>query len=144
MRYLKTPAMILGLGIALGVVSSLGKSLPHASFFHWNGTLLFRCVAAILVLGGIPATVCAMTRRARSAWLPVAVLMTAMLIAPWVDFEADRLEANRFGPRDVIMRASDSDSMLWEPLVLAGILVIPTILMRRFVPAFHAEALTSQ
>ena len=125
---------ILVLGFVVGVVSGLGKTLPHAGFFRWNGSPLIRCIGAIILLGGIPASVCVLTRRARSAWVTVLILVGAMLIAPWVDIWSDRFKTGRYFTRSL-------DSMVWEPLVLAAIMVIPLLLMRRFIPAFkHHEA----
>jgi len=85
----------------------------------------------MIVLCGIPAIVCAMTRHARSAWPPVLVLAVAILIAPWVTWFWIGSGRQSFHP--VLGLPS------WEPLVLGAIMLIPVLLMRRFVPAFRSH-----
>jgi hypothetical protein len=140
MKFIIALGKILVLGFAVGVISSLGKTSPHAAFFRWNGSLLIRCVGATILLVGIPASVCALTRRMRSSWLAVVILAGAMLIAPWVDMWSDHFKAANSGR----VFTPSLDGTVWEPLILAAIMVIPMLLMRRFVPVFRRhEAVAS-
>ena len=124
---------VLVLGIVVGVISSVGKDSPYYAFFRWDGGLLHRAAGAMILLVGIPASVCALTRRARSVWLAILILVGAMLIAPWVDILADHFKAansNRtFTP--------SLDGTVWEPIILAIVMMIPMLLMRHFVPFFR-------
>jgi hypothetical protein len=136
MKFIIALGKILVLGFAVGVISSLGKTSPYAALFRWDGSLLIRCVEAMVLLVGIPASVCALTRRTRSAWLAVLVLAGAMLIAPWADMWSDHFKAANSGR---VFTAS-LDGTAWEPLMLTAIMVIPMFLMRRFIPAFRRYA----
>jgi hypothetical protein len=46
----------------MGVICNLGKSLPYAAFFRWNSGLWVKILGAIILLCGVPASVCALTR----------------------------------------------------------------------------------
>ena len=132
MKFLAALGSSFVLGLFMGVVSNLGKTLPYAAFFRWNGSLTVRVVGVMIVLCGIPAIVCAMTRHARSAWPPVLVLAVAILIAPWVDMVLDWFRIGRVFIRSL-------DSLVWEPLGLGAIMFVPVLLMRRYVPAFRSH-----
>jgi hypothetical protein len=128
--FIKIIGEILALGIVVGVISSVGKDSPYYAFFRWDGGLLLRGAGAMILLVGIPASVCALTRQARSAWLAILILVGAMLIAPWVDILADHFKAANSNR----MFTPSVDGTVWEPIVLAIMMMIPMLLMRRFVP----------
>lgn len=120
------------LGLFMAGLSNVGKSLPYAAFFRWGGSLTVRLVGAVIILAGIPAIVCVLTRHARSAWAAVLILAAAILIAPWADMCLDWYRVGQ-----VFMRSLDS--LVWEPLVLGVVMLVPVLLMRRFVPAFRCH-----
>ena len=135
MKFIIALGKIFVLGFAVGVISSLGKSSPDAAFFRWNGSLLIRCAGAAILFVGIPASVCALTRRSHSAWLAVSILTGTMLIAPWIDMWLDHFKAANSGRAFT----PSLDGTVGEPLILAAVLMIPLFLMRWFIPAFKCH-----
>lgn len=120
------------LGLFMAGLSNVGKSLPYAAFFRWGGSLTVRLIGAVIILAGIPAIVCVLTRHARSAWAAVLILAAAILIAPWADMCLDWYRVGQ-----VFMRSLDS--LVLEPLVLGVVMLVPVLLMRHFVPAFRCH-----
>jgi hypothetical protein len=120
------------LALLMAALSNIGKGRPGLAFFHCDGSLTVRLALAVVLLGGIPASVCALTRQARSAWTAILVLAAAMLVAPWVDMCLDWYMAG-----DIFLPSIDS--LVWEPMALGAILVVPVLLMRHFVPAFRCR-----
>lgn len=120
------------LGLVAGMLDSISTIPSWRPFSVW-------IVAPLLILG-LPASVCFLTRRSRSVWLPFLMLTVAVLVLPWM---AARLEYFRpdFGFSFSATFSTEwnpsAKEMLLLPLVCAAVLCIPVFLMRCFVPIFR-------
>lgn len=126
------------LGLVAGVLgsfSTIASWLPVSVWF-----------IAPLMLVGLPATVCFLTRRSRSVWLPLLMLAVAAFVMPWM---ASRLEL--FSRRFKLFRTDHGfsfaaytssmwrpsvEEMVFMPLVCIAVLSIPILLIRRYAPVF--------
>jgi len=131
MKYLVAILKVVILGSAIGVMSSVGKSSPYAAFFRWDVDR--RWFVAIFLLLGIPAIICFLTRRTCSVWMPVLMLVGTLLLATWVDLYSDHFKAANHGRNFTL----SLDDLVWEPLIVGIVLMIPMFLMRRFISFFR-------
>jgi hypothetical protein len=122
----------LVLGLVAGVLDCLG-TIPS-----WRPASVW-LVAPLLILG-LPATVCFLTRCSRSVWLPLLMLAVAVFVMPWM---AERLEYFRpdygfsFTAKSFTIWSPSADRMLFEPLVFTAVLCVPVLLMRWLLLAFR-------
>jgi hypothetical protein len=120
------------LGLVAGVLDSLSTIQSWRPFSVW-------IVAPLLILG-LPAIVCFLTRHSRSVWLPLLALAVAVLVMPWM---AARLEYFRpdygfsFAASFSITWSPSAEEMLFLPLAAIAVLSIPVLLMRWFIPLFR-------
>ena len=123
-------------GFVLGLVAGVLDNF--STIEAWRPVSVW-IVAPLLILG-LPGIVCFLTRHSRSIWLPLLMLTVAVLVMPWM---AARLEFFRpdygfsFAARISTPWSPSAGEMLLLPLAAAGVLSIPVLLMRWFIPLFR-------
>jgi prepilin signal peptidase PulO-like enzyme (type II secretory pathway) len=123
-------------GVVAGLMVSLGTpATDECTLLTWVG------VAFISV--GLPAMICFHTRRASSACIAIAFLAASVAVMPWAYRWCDQFKTEyRFTlahHSKTTLKPSVED-MVVGPLVCGGVLVIPVLLMRRFVPGWRKQA----
>jgi len=119
---------IISLGLVLGLFA--GVIMNFDNIDSWQP--ISGLITVPLLLAGLPITVCYLTRRSRSVWSPVRMLSVALFVMPWVCFRAELALPKYFRgysvPDEVLL------DTLFLPLVFIAILIIPVLVVRRFVP----------
>ncbi len=123
-------------GFVLGLVAGAMGSLSTVASLRPTSVW----IVAPLMLVGLPLTVCYLTRRADSVWLPLLMLTVTLFVMPWMSGRLDHFKADRgfsFAAKYFTAWSPSLEDMVFIPLVCVVILCIPVLLMRRFVAAFR-------
>jgi hypothetical protein len=123
------------MGFVLGLVAGVLDSF--STIASWRPISVW--VIAPLMLVGLPVTVCFLTRRARSVWLPLLMLAVAVLVMPWMASRLEHFRADHgfsFAAGDSSVWSPSVTEMVFMPLVCIAVLSIPVLLIRRFLPVF--------
>jgi hypothetical protein len=118
----RTISLGLVLGFFAGVIENFGEI---ESWQPMSGLII-----APLFLAGLPMIVCLFTRAFRSVWSSLLMLTVALFVMPWVCLRAEHFRGYHVvNSWDEILL-----DMLLMPLGCIVILIIPVLVVRRFVP----------
>jgi hypothetical protein len=120
-------------GVVAGLMISLGT---HAT----GERTLLTWVSVAFILVGLPAMVCFHTRRVSSVWIAIAFLAVSMAVMPWAYRWCDQFKTeHRFtlAHHSKTTLKPSVQEMVVVPVVCGAVLVIPVLLIRRFVPGLR-------
>ena len=119
-------------GAVAGVVASLGLVSAWQPLGRW--------IVLPILLIGLSTSACFFTRKSRSAWQAILVLVTAAFVMSWAAECFGQFQQENGFSFSAKVSSEWSLSlvrMVLEPLTFCGILLAPVLLMRRFLPSFR-------